>query len=288
MIENESAPSNHDGPCADEPLRFIGLIFTGGIGDVLLSLSALQWLNMAHPGSIFQAAYCHPEPQSSIAMEVKRLIAAQPRIRESRCSVNPESAIHSWGSLCTRTYNLSPCHFFTSFFRHAYPNLSFTLPADCDGTVKNLMSILGNDYLIVHPFSGHSEYNWKATDWDRLIALNYRSLPWVILGGPNEPSLRPKVTDLRGKLSLCQTLAVAQASRGAVVARSFVGIATTNFGIPTVTLTPAVKLHEMTPYYPPLCASTAPTFSFATLSSAPENVLKALSVLDARKRGTVA
>lgn len=285
MVENSLATVEADKPCADATSQFIGLIFTGGIGDVLLSLSALPWLSMAHPGRTFQAAYCHPEPQSPIANEVKNLLSAQPAIIKSRCTENIEAAIHSWRNCCKRTYNLSPCYFFTLFFRHAFPNLSLTLPPDCCEVVKALTRKIGKDFIIAHPFSGHPEYNWSVASWERLMELDYGSLPWVLLGGPNEPLLRGNATDLRGKLSLCQTLAVAQASSGAVVARSFVGIATTTLGIPTVTLTSAVKLHEMTHYYPQIEPSKRKTFSFVPLASNPLNVLQTLANLDAKGGG---
>lgn len=253
----------------------IGLFFDGGIGDALVSLTTLCWLRKAHPRSTFVALV--RGRSSAHARSLAEVVETHPDVSEVRTSAPPapkQNLFDGWH----RVYSVFPPAFVTPYFRNCHPALEYHLtPQDVD-VARNAVRQLGAPIVVLHPFGSESRFNWPVERWRELARILSRQRPTVVVGGPQEPPIPEARLDLRGLLTVRQTLALVRQSAGVIAARSFVSIAAADASLPTIVLTPPIDLQVLSDYYFPASYLASPTLAFMDTACAPTEVAAHLSL----------
>ena len=224
----------------------LGLLIEYGIGDVLTSFAALRWLRMAYPGRPFVALLWSDSPHRLAGM--KNVAESHPLIEAVETVDRIDDIARRFPGL--EFINISPWHFLNRHTREMYAKLDYVLTPDDLAVAKRQLAALPAAPVVLQPVASKPAVNWPIASWQRLIHLLAERFPVVLVGGPDETRLDGAL-DLRGALTVRETMAVALRSCAAVTARSFLSIVTTDARVPTLIMTPTDRLHELDYAYPP-------------------------------------
>jgi len=241
----------------------IGLLIENGIGDVLTSFCTLPWLRKAYPQEQFHVLISTPDPNRRAGM--RNIAESHPDITAVH-DVTTSNAAHEYSGL--HIINISPWHFLNPYSREFFSKLSYFIdPHDHQVATKHLQ-YCGRPLIVIQPFSSNPLVNWSAERWQQLVWLLSTSFSVVLVGGSKEAIIDGVNTDVRGQLTVRETIAVALQATAVVTARSFLSIATMDASIPTLVMTPPSRLHELEYAYPPSYFSTGSARLVDTESSA--------------------
>lgn len=232
---------------ARAPNQVIGLVIESGIGDVLTSMCALRWVRMAYPGRTLEIFICSESPARAAGMV---------NVAESHPDISAVHVVHDVGCIARqypahRIINFSPWQYLNRHSREVFARLDYHLPAEDHAVATEFLSAVPTPPIVLQPIASNPQVNWPVERWAELARLIEQRYPVVLVGGPGEPTISSTAIDLRGQLTVRQSLAVALRARGAILARSFLSIATMDACIPTIVMTPRTRLHELEYAYPP-------------------------------------